>query len=112
MVVIHTESFDEDIKRRVKYSISTKIPDCLASGTCMLAYGPKDVASIEYLVDNNAAIVADSKEKLDEALRTVFLDAQTRTETIYRAKELANKNHDLDKIGAIVKKVLNDAISS
>ena len=50
-VLVHVEAFDEASKRAVRMSFSTKIPEYLALGKCMMAVGPKDVASMEHLAD-------------------------------------------------------------
>lgn len=68
-VLVHTESFDLSNKLLVRYSISTKIMDYLCMGRAILAIGPADVASIEYLRDNNAALVASSKDEIIKVIR-------------------------------------------
>lgn len=111
MAVVHTESFDEDIMKRVMYSISTKIPDSLAMGTCLLAYGPKEVSSIDYLIRNDAAFVATNKEELKQRVREIFESEDLRKQITSNAIALAKKNHDKDKIPMQVKEVLLSAIS-
>jgi len=107
LLVIHTESFDNDIRERVKYSVSTKIADCLASGACILAYGPSDVASIEYLIDNNAAFVITRQEDLEKGIIKILSDEQLRLDITNNAKNLACKNHwkskDKDMIYEVIK---------
>ena len=93
LAVIHTESFDENIKNSVRYSVSTKIADSLMSGTCILAYGPEEVASIKYLSDNNAAYCITSKEKLSSGLSELLTNEDIRNTIVKNALELANKNH-------------------
>lgn len=63
-VLVHAESFDLANKLLVRYSISTKIMDYLCMGRSILAIGPDDVASIEYLRDNDVALVASSKNDI------------------------------------------------
>lgn len=70
--VVHTESFDETLKKRVKYSLSTKIADCLASGACIIAFGPKEVASISYLEKDKAACVISDEASLENKLHYLF----------------------------------------
>ena len=111
LAVIHTESFDENNRRLVRFSVSTKIPDSLASGTCILAYGPKDVASIRYLADNDAAFVAGSGEELAECIRTLFHDDARRSAVIRNAKALAEKNHDAVKIPDYIRSVLTEVVA-
>ncbi len=110
MAVIHTESFNNIIKKRVMYSLSTKIPDSIASGTCLLAYGPPEVASIDYLIRNNAAFVATNKEELKSRIKEIFLTKEKRVLITSNAIKLANKNHDKNRIPKLVREVLINAI--
>ena len=67
-VVVFAESLNERFKGLARLSFSTKITDYLASGKCILAVGPADIAPIEYLRDNDAALVASSEVELREIL--------------------------------------------
>ncbi len=107
--VIHTESFDPVIRERVRYSLSTKIPDSIASGTCLLAYGPREAASIDYLIRNDAAFTATSAEELRGTLRRMFTDRDEYARIAGNARALARKNHDPERIREIVRQALSDA---
>lgn len=107
LAVIHTESFEKDIADVVRYSVSTKIADSLASGTCILAYGPEDVASIAYLKDNHAAVCISSPEELKDGLTTLFTREDVRKEIVANALKLASKNHRADKNSQMIYSVLN-----
>ena len=48
-VLVHTEIESENLKGFFKYSISTKIPEYLATGKPILFYGPRDKKLLEYL---------------------------------------------------------------
>lgn len=50
-ILVFVESFDEDQKEKTKCSLSTKVPEYLSVGKPILAVGPKDIGSIEYLAD-------------------------------------------------------------
>ena len=91
--VIHTESFDEIFKRRVKYSLSTKIADCLASGACIIVYGPKEVTPVLYLEKNKAACVISDEASLENKLKELFLSDEESNRICANARELAYKNH-------------------
>ena len=62
----------------------------------MLAYGPSDVASIEYLKENDAAFVIDDKEKLKEKLIELLGNDALRENIVNNAIKLAAKNHNAD----------------
>ena len=104
--VIHTESFDPVIRERVRYSLSTKIPDSLAGGTCMLAYGPAEVASMDYLIRNEAAFTATSREELRETIHRLFTDEEEYRRISANAQALARKNHDGRQIREYVRSLL------
>lgn len=55
--LLHVESFEESAINYTKYSISTKIPECMASRRGLLAIGPSNIASIRLLLDNNIGLV-------------------------------------------------------
>ena len=93
MAVIHTESFDEKIRRSVRYSVSTKIADSLASGTCIFAYGPEEIASIDYLEKNNAAICCTDIKDLEHFLKVLITDTAERNKVVVKALTVAEKNH-------------------
>ena len=93
LAVIHTESFEENIRNSVRYSVSTKIADSLISGTCIFAYGPEEVASIDYLNKNKAAICCTDKKELGEALVKLIEDFSYRSEIENNAVKLAYVNH-------------------
>ena len=67
-ILVHAESFNLADKLLVRYSISTKIMDYLCVGRAIFALGPKDVASIEYLCSNDAALVATNNEEIGNVL--------------------------------------------
>lgn len=94
---IHTEAFDEKNIDLVKNSISTKIPECLNSGKCLIAYGPDNVASIRYLKKNNCAIVINDKDKIEEELYNIITNEEKRKEIINNEIEIGKKNHNSKK---------------
>lgn len=68
-VLVHVESFNIRNKLAVRYSISTKIMDYISVGRCILAIGPYNVASLEYLRDHNLALIANEKEVVAQVQR-------------------------------------------
>ncbi|MDD2496090.1 MAG: glycosyltransferase [Tissierellia bacterium] len=112
-LLLHVEDLDNKInKEKIKYSISTKIADSLASGTCLFAYGPAGVASIDYLKQNNAACVVTEKDKLDEALRELVNNADLRQKYINKALQLANERHNPEKNARRFAEIICDAVNS
>ena len=110
MAVIHTESFNETTRKKVKYSVSTKIADTLLNGPCLIAYGPGDVASIEYLKKNHAAFCITDPNELSSGLQKILTDSTLRDEIVKNARALAAKNHDATVYPKKVRGWLQDAV--
>lgn len=100
-VVLFVESFDEKTKNIARLSFSTKLTDYLAGGKCMLAIGPGDIAPMEYLVDNDAAITITNEhetiEKLEYLLSPGVIEHYSR-----KAYNCGKKNHDKGMLDRIV----------
>lgn len=103
MAVIHTESFDKNIRETVRYSVSTKIADSLASGTCIFAYGPEEIASISYLKKEKAAICCTKPEELCQKLQDLILDTDLRNMTVQNALRLTKMNHEPSRTPEIIR---------
>lgn len=95
-IVVHVESFGAQMRKLTRLSISTKIPEYLASRRCMFAVGPADVASIRYLFDNAVAAVAkESKQTVIESeLSKVINSRELRTYYSDRAYALYLRKHN------------------
>ena len=96
MAVIHTESFDPEIRQRTRLSVSTKIPESMMNGPCLIAYGPEGIASVDYLKANNAAYVITDRRELDAGLREILTHEQLRRDIVTRARALAEENHSVE----------------
>ena len=105
MAVIHVESFERRDRNSVRYSVSTKIADSLMSGTCIFAFGPKEIASIDYLNQNDAAICCTDSGELIGKLKELISDTERRKEVIKNAKILS-QNHSQDKTPKIIYETL------
>ena len=93
-IMLHVESFNKRIIRRVKHSISTKIPEILGYGKCIFAYGPMETASIDYLSSNNAAHICIIKNDLQSKLEELIHNRSLRLGYEKQALKLAKTNHD------------------
>ena len=91
-VLVHTEVQSEKMKGFFKYSISTKIPEYLATEKPILFYGPQDMKLFEYLLQNRVALMASAKEELQCCVNRLVSD-EDFTEMCKNARCLAEKNH-------------------
>lgn len=109
LMVVHTESFAEKNIYKTEYSVSTKVADLLASGHCILAYGPAKLASMEYLSSNHAAVVIDDQNKLTARLEGALADAEQRRNAIENAGRLAERNHAPSIVTGRIRKIIEGA---
>ena len=92
-VQVFVESMEGKKMSIARLSFSTKIIDYIQSGKCILAVGPKDVAPIEYFKNEDAALVATTKEELMLMLLQLTDEFVIRQ---YAEKAIAcgKRNHD------------------
>lgn len=97
-IVLHTESFEETEKMMTRLSFSTKIVDCLNSGRTILAIGWEEAASIDYLINNDAALVATNEEEIFNILQEIQRNPSILEEYANKAWNCGKKNHQLTTI--------------
>ena len=110
-ILVHAESFDFTARRKTRLSISTKIPEYLASGKPILAIGPKEVSSIRYLKKHNAAYIMTSFEHThaQQIIQKIINDQPHYGEIGKRNKRIAEQNHSAEKNRSILKCTLSNA---
>ena len=110
LMLVHIETFDEEYRVRLMYSISTKIADSLASGRSILAYGPGAFASMQHLINNNCCVHAENKEDLKKKLNKFLLSADARKnmeESAINAAEIFHSSEENSKkLYSEIKKVV------
>lgn len=97
-IVLHVESFDKKERLSTRLSFSTKIVDCLHSGRCVLAIGGEEAASINYLIENDAALVATDENKIAFQLEKIINNPKVISEYAKKAWDCGARNHQIDKI--------------
>ncbi len=107
-IVLHVESFEEDRMKAVKYSFSTKIIDCLQSGSVVVGIGPSGIASIEYIRKVDGAITIDNNSDIYRELSNLIEQKDTFLSRANATREYAIQHHD---VNAVRKKLHNDFIS-
>ena len=58
--VTHIESNKSEFMKLTYLSISTKIPECLAKGICLIGYGPSQLSSMKLIYENELGCYIDS----------------------------------------------------
>ncbi len=95
-VVLHVESFDEEQKKVVMHSFSTKITDCMQSGSVLFSIGPECLASIEATKDIDGAFCAVSLQEIGTVINQIA-DADLY-ENAKRIRAYAVENFAAEKI--------------
>lgn len=108
MAVIHTESFDEQMQDLVRFSVSTKIPESLRNGPCIIAYGPRGIASMDYLESFGAAYRITEEAGPEAGLEEILTNADLRENILRNARTLAEENHSIRRNPTLVRKRLEE----
>ena len=100
-VVLFTEAFEEKKKNIARLSFSTKLTDYLSEGKCMLAIGPGDIAPMEYLIENDAAVAVTGLHKIKESVEFLLKEGIIE-QYAHKAYECGRRNHDKQMLDNIV----------
>ena len=89
-------NFDERSQAYIGYSLQTKVPEYMASGTPILVYGPRSSPNVRYALQGGWGLVVDRQDQgtLVEAITTLMDDTGVRRRLANRARELATVHHD------------------
>lgn len=93
-VLVIAYNFDEISVNYTKFSLANKMPECLASGVPLLAYGPSDVATIEYLEKASCSCVVNQRNLLllKENLLRLATIPELRNTLASKARDFAARN--------------------
>lgn len=92
-------NFDAKSLRYVSLSMANKLPECLASGAPVIAHGPRDAATIDYLDSLDCAIVVD--EAAPQSVKgglLRLLGPSERKRLSERAREVAFARHNIHAV--------------
>lgn len=111
-VLIHVESFEENIIKFTKYSISTKIVEYMAAGRAILCYAPKELTVSQYITESNSGLVASNKDELRYCILELILNSSKRSNLAENGRLWADCNHHQDMIVAKMRNMLKDISNS
>jgi len=105
-ILVHVESFDKKSIEATRLSISTKIPEYLSLGKPILAIGPEQIASMEFLEDS-AFCITDQHNIYFKLIR-LLNDTKLHNELSKKALVKFNSNSLKEKtIGKLMKSILD-----
>lgn len=106
-IVLHVESFDKEQERIVRLSFSTKITDCLQSGSMVMGIGPTSVASIDFLKNTPGVITITDTNQIVNKLQSLAENSQTILENAKITHEYAREEMSMSRVQ---KRLQNDLI--
>lgn len=106
-VLVHAESENPLLSGFFKYSISTKIPEYLASGRVVLFYGPISMGLYDFLKSHGAAFVAGNYTELCENIKKIS-NFDGYDEVLNNAQNLVRSVFDC----SVTRRILKDSLIS
>jgi hypothetical protein len=84
----------------IRYSMPTKVPAYLVSGTPVLVYGPPEVAQVRYALDRGWGHVVSHRDPavLRAGIRAVIEDQTLRGHLSRTAQAVAAAEHDAARV--------------
>jgi glycosyltransferase involved in cell wall biosynthesis len=109
-------NFDERSMRYVGYSMQTKGPEYMASGTPILVYGPPSNPNVRYAKDARWAVAVDqhdpTAERLAHEIRSLMDDSDRSRRIGLHGRNIARTNHDVRAVHERFRATLHEAAES
>lgn len=97
-ITLFAEAMSGRYKNAARLSFSTKLTDYFKSGRCVLAVGSRDIAPVDYLIREDAAVVVTEPDDLQKTLEELCDNPQLITEYGAKAVECGIRNHSKEKV--------------
>lgn len=113
-ILVHVESFDEESRLLTRLSLSTKIPQYLMAGRCILAYGPPEGASIRYIADSGSGIAVSTEApdvlyaELEKLIRNPLLRRKYADQARQTAITRHNASSERERFRALISEVVSE----
>ena len=99
--VTHIESDKKKYTRLTALSISTKIPECLIKGVCLVGFGPPEIASMKLIYENDVGAYINSNAgiKMNALAILKLLNSPELCEKLAsNGKKFGNKSFTYDSV--------------
>ena len=109
-ILIDVESLDRKMKYKTRLSISTKIPEYLASGKPILAVGPDYISSIRYLKRLGISYIINSLDEtsIKNELMKILNEKYMHRDIGLKGIKIAKDNHSIEKNRKLIRDNLYD----
>lgn len=108
-ILVFAESLSSKYKNAARLSFSTKITDYFSSGRCIFALGSKDIAPIDYLLTEDAAVVVTDYKDIAAALKKLCDEPRLIEEYAQKAFECGRRNHSRESVYKLFKDTMCEA---
>lgn len=109
-ILVVVEGFKKKDVDITRYSLSTKVPDSLASGGNIITVGSIECGAIEYMQQIDCGPVCTDISQLKEDLYRLMNDLDYQKRNYYRCIEVTNRNHTLEASNSKFEKIVSRAI--
>jgi hypothetical protein len=92
-IVLHVESFDIANRLATRYSFSTKIIDCMATGCALMAICDSSQNGLQYLKRNKIAITIDNPRKITNVMTDIQKNPYQLLDYSKKAMRFGYENH-------------------
>ena len=93
--LISCEGFSRENIDKVRYSLSTKVGDCLRSGKVLLSLGPTGAGSVDYLKEKDAALFCTSLDAMDQFIEDMYAKTEEELLALVQRELQAGNEFDL-----------------
>lgn len=97
-VLLFVEAIDGPDVKTARLSFSTKLTDYFRSGKCIFAVGNEDVAPMEYLREEDAALVATNYDEIIDAFKKMVCNNEVICSYAEKSFMCGKRNHDKKEI--------------
>ena len=108
-IMLHVEGMSLKSRLAVHQSFSTKLVDFFSMGKCILAIGPGNVASMDHLIKNDAAVTAQTQDETYEKLKQLLQDPELVLQHGKKAYACGAKHHEKECMQAMLWNDLKEA---
>lgn len=92
-ILLFVEALSGKYVNSARLSFSTKLVDYFSAKRCILAIGPKDIAPMEYLADNDISIIVNTYDEILEKLESIKNNRNLLNIYAAKAYEFGVNNH-------------------
>lgn len=112
-ILILPYDFNETAMSFIKYSMPTKAPEYMASGTPILIFAPADTALVRYAEKWDWAVTVTDNKKglLVEAIKELVGNESKRRKIAENAIQLAEKRHTINSVSKKFQNSINSVLS-